>query len=222
MDDDPDGGRPRAPGGAPVAAASCACRRRARLRALPDAPRRPGAAHPRAHARPAAHHSGPVRCHERPSVRTGAARCADQRRWRARQVGRTGDQGADVIAEHPTLGRLVVQAKHTTTAAKVGSPVLYQLKGTAGPVHRAHLAAVITNGTFTRDAQNWGERHQIHWVDRDRLRQWAEHGTLCRNFCELLPVPADATHVGSFERVGARARDDAPVRRGGTCRADRP
>ncbi|MGI5372701.1 restriction endonuclease [Streptomyces sp. CA-251387] len=97
--------------------------------------------------------------------------------WRARQVGRAGDQGADVIADHPALGRLVVQAKHTTTAAKVGSPVLYQLKGTAGPVHGAHLAVVITNGHLTRDAKSWGERHQIHWVDRDRLRQWAEHGT---------------------------------------------
>ncbi|MFE6178812.1 restriction endonuclease [Streptomyces sp. NPDC056464] len=125
--------------------------------------------------------------------------------WRARQVGGTGDQGADVIAEHPTLGRLVVQAKHTTTAAKVGSPVLYQLKGTAGPVHRAHLAAVITNGKLTRDAQIWGERHQIHWVDRDRLRQWAEHGTPLQELLRLAARPSRYNPCG-LRQTGQRSR----------------
>lgn len=46
-----------------------------------------------------------------------------------------------------------------------------------GPVHRADIAVVVSNGACTRDAKVWGERHGIHWVDRDRLRAWAEHGT---------------------------------------------
>lgn len=54
--------------------------------------------------------------------------------WSARQVGQQGDQAADVIADHPVYGRLVVQAKHTKVGAKVGSQVMYQVYGTAGPV----------------------------------------------------------------------------------------
>ncbi|MFF1872610.1 restriction endonuclease [Kitasatospora herbaricolor] len=109
--------------------------------------------------------------------------------WTARQVGRQGDQAADVIGDHPRLGRIVVQAKHTTTARKVSSHVMYQVKGTAGPVHHADCAVVVTNGSFTRDARAWGDKHHIHWVDRDRLRAWAEHGIALH---DLLHLPARA------------------------------
>ncbi|MGV9349311.1 restriction endonuclease [Streptomyces spiralis] len=107
--------------------------------------------------------------------------------FHARQVGRAGDQGADVIAEHPRLGRLVIQAKHTTVAARVGSHVMYQVKGTADPVHHAHIAVVVTNGHITRDAKTWGQRHHIHWIDRDRLGQWAHDGIPLHH---LLRLPA--------------------------------
>ncbi|MEV8100289.1 restriction endonuclease [Kitasatospora sp. NPDC085879] len=110
--------------------------------------------------------------------------------WTARQVGRQGDQAADVIGHHPLLGRIVIQAKHTTTARKVTSHVMYQVKGTAGPVHHADAAVVVTNGTFTRDARDWGDKHHIHWVDRDRLRTWAEHGVALH---DLLRLPARPT-----------------------------
>lgn len=105
--------------------------------------------------------------------------------WNARQVGRQGDQAADVIGEDRQRGRIVLQAKHTTVAGKVGSSVMYQVKGTAGPAHGAHTAVVVTNGSFTRDAKTWGERHQVHWVDRDRLRRWAEHGTPLQDLLRL-------------------------------------
>ncbi|MFF4383633.1 restriction endonuclease [Kitasatospora sp. NPDC001547] len=107
--------------------------------------------------------------------------------WTARQVGRQGDQAADVIGRHPALGRIVLQAKHTTVGAKVGSPVMYQVKGTAGPAHGADIAVVVTNGPFTRDAKAWGDKHQVHWVDRDRLQLWPEHGIALH---ELLHLPA--------------------------------
>ncbi|MFD4953448.1 restriction endonuclease [Streptomyces sp. NPDC058451] len=107
--------------------------------------------------------------------------------FHARQVGRAGDQGADVIAEHRRLGRLVVQAKHTKVAARVGSHVMYQVNGTAGPVHHADIAVVVTNGHITRDAKTWGQRHHIHWVDRDRLGQWAQDGIPLH---QLLRLPA--------------------------------
>ncbi|MFD5030022.1 restriction endonuclease [Streptomyces sp. NPDC058405] len=107
--------------------------------------------------------------------------------WTARKVGQKGDQAADVIGQHSQRGRIVLQAKHTTVGGKVGSQVMYQVKGTAGPVHKADFAVVVTNGGFTRDAKAWGERHQIHWVDRERLRQWAEDGVPLH---ALLRLPA--------------------------------
>ncbi|MFE5914157.1 restriction endonuclease [Streptomyces wedmorensis] len=107
--------------------------------------------------------------------------------WSARQVGQQGDQAADVIADHPAYGRLVVQAKHTKVGAKVGSQVMYQVKGTAGPAHRANAATVVTNGGFTRDAREWGERHAVGWMDRERLCSWAERGVPLH---QILQLPA--------------------------------
>ncbi|MEU8727372.1 MULTISPECIES: restriction endonuclease [Streptomyces] len=107
--------------------------------------------------------------------------------WSARKVGRKGDQAADVIGDHPQRGRIVVQAKHTRVGGKVGASVMYAVKGTAGPVHKADHAVVVTNGAFTRDAMTWGDRHGVHWVDREKLQRWAESGAALH---ELLGVSA--------------------------------
>ncbi|MET8539493.1 restriction endonuclease [Kitasatospora sp. NPDC004799] len=123
--------------------------------------------------------------------------------WTARQVGRQGDQAADVIGRHPALGRIVLQAKHTTVGAKVGSPVMYQVKGTAGPVHGADIAVVVTNGSFTRDARSWGDKHQVRWVDRDRLRLWAEHGVALH---ELLHLPTRSPRQRAHRPAARRTR----------------
>ncbi|MET8699384.1 restriction endonuclease [Kitasatospora sp. NPDC004723] len=106
--------------------------------------------------------------------------------WTADQVGRQGDQAADVIGHHPRHGRIVLQAKHTTVGAKVGVQVMYQVKGTAGPVHGADVAVVVTNGGLTRDAMAWGDQYGVHWVDRARLESWAAVG---RPLHHLLPLP---------------------------------
>ncbi|WP_324790440.1 restriction endonuclease [Streptomyces sp. H51] len=107
--------------------------------------------------------------------------------WTARRVGGGGDQAADVIGDRAVLGRIVVQAKHTRVGGKVGSSVMYAVKGTAGPAHRADHAVVVTNGLLTRDAMTWGDRHTVCWVDREKLRRWAEDGTALH---ELLKLPA--------------------------------
>ncbi|MGW7296742.1 restriction endonuclease [Streptomyces sp. NPDC054829] len=107
--------------------------------------------------------------------------------WPARRVGGGGDQAADVIGGHPQRGRVVVQAKHTRVGGKVGSSVMYAVKGTAGPVHKADHAVVVTNGAFTRDAMAWGDRHGVHWIDREKLQRWAEDGAALH---ELLGLSA--------------------------------
>lgn len=118
--------------------------------------------------------------------------------WTARRVGRRGDEAADVIGQDRQRGRIVVQAKHTRVAGRVGSPVMYQVKGTAGPVHGAQFAVVVTNGSFTRDARAWGERHHVYWVDRDRLRNWAEHGTPLQ---DLLRMPCRRARRAAWRRA---------------------
>ncbi|MBD0696122.1 restriction endonuclease [Streptomyces sp. CBMA123] len=96
--------------------------------------------------------------------------------WSAERVGGQFDQAADVIGHHPDLGRIVVQAKHTRVAAKVGVKVMYEVKGAAGPAHGADVAVVVTNGGLTRGAMAWGDRHAVHWLDRARLEVWAAAG----------------------------------------------
>jgi restriction system protein len=112
----------------------------------------------------------------------------------ARQVGQQGDQGADVIAEDRRWGRIVVQAKHTKTGRNVGSQVMYVAKGTTGPAHNGHVSVVVTNGGITRDAKAWADKHGIHYLDRNALRLWAEHGIA---LTDLLHLP---------NRVGGRRR----------------
>ena len=94
----------------------------------------------------------------------------------ARHVGQRGDQAADVIGRDLAGRVLVVQCKHTTTGGRVGSRVMYEVNGTAGPVHGADVAVVVTNGDFTRNAREFAARHGIHLIDRDRLTRWAAHG----------------------------------------------
>lgn len=117
--------------------------------------------------------------------------------WTARRVGGGGDQAADVIAYQGPFGRIVVQAKHTRVGGKVGSSVMYAVKGTAGPVHGADHAVVVTNGGFTRDARQWGDRHGVHWVDRERLRRWAETGAALHDLLGLVARP----RTGRFRRA---------------------
>lgn len=105
----------------------------------------------------------------------------------ARHVGQRGDQAADAIGKD-TCGRtFVAQCKHTTSGGRVTSRVMYEVNGTAGPAHGADIAVVVTNGTFTRDARAWGDRHHVHWIDRDRLGQWAATGL---SLHQILRVPA--------------------------------
>nr|WP_307783595.1 restriction endonuclease [Streptomyces spinoverrucosus] len=117
--------------------------------------------------------------------------------WPARRVGGGGDQAADVMGDHRHRCRIVVQAKHTRVGGKVGSSVMYAVKGTAGPAHKADHAVVVTNGSFTRDAKAWGDRHGVHWVDGEKLRRWAESGAALH---ELLGLPP-RSRASRFKRA---------------------
>lgn len=91
----------------------------------------------------------------------------------ARHVGQRGDKVADVIGRDLGGYVIVAQCKHTTTATKVGARVIYEVNGTANPVHRADVAVVVTNGSFTRDARRTADDFRIHLIGREELHRWA-------------------------------------------------
>lgn len=116
--------------------------------------------------------------------------------WSARKVGRKGDQAADVIGDHPQHGRIVVQAKHTRVGGKVGSSVMYAVKGTAGPVHKADHA----NRRHQRHL--YPGRHDVGQPTRRSLgrpgeaaalgREWRRPTRTSRSLHALSPEPVQA------------------------------
>jgi restriction system protein len=92
---------------------------------------------------------------------------------RSRHVGRAGDQAADVIGTDAAGAVIVAQCKHTTVGGKVSVRVIYEVNGTARPVHRADTAIVVTNGSFTKDAREQARQFGIGLIDRAALHQWA-------------------------------------------------
>ena len=112
----------------------------------------------------------------------------------ARHVGQAGDQAADVIALDRAGRRVVVQCKHTSVGGRIGARVMYEVNGTAGPVHGADFAVVVTNGMFTKDARAFADRHRIGLVDRVLLERWAARG---ESLAELLNLST----YGRYARV---------------------
>ncbi|MFJ7280307.1 restriction endonuclease [Kitasatospora sp. NPDC098663] len=111
---------------------------------------------------------------------------------RARKVGRANDQSVDVLAEDPAGRRWAVQCKHKQDPVggkPVGVGVLYALAGTYQRAHNAHLAAVVTNGRFSRDAHRWGAEQGLLLVDRTALARWAAGGQPLWNVLPHVPAP---------------------------------
>jgi restriction system protein len=78
--------------------------------------------------------------------------------------------------------------------------VVRELKGTAGEVHKATFALIVTNGKFTSKAVPQGHRLGVHLVGRDLLGQWAAG----RPLWELVErVPPPLCHPADGRRVAA-------------------
>ncbi|WP_433358697.1 restriction endonuclease [Streptosporangium sp. CA-115845] len=103
----------------------------------------------------------------------------------ARHVGRKGDKAADVIGRTPGGYLIVAQCKHTAGQGTVGAGVIYTVNGTAGPVHQADVAVIITNGSFTRGARQAAADFRIHLCGREELRRWATDGISLQELLKL-------------------------------------
>lgn len=86
-------------------------------------------------------------------------------------VGGANDLGADVIATTPAGLRIVAQCKRYAKKP-VGSPEVQRFCGTARPVHRAHLAVMVTTSRYTAPAQALAAQQGIQLVDGRVLQAW--------------------------------------------------
>jgi restriction system protein len=53
---------------------------------------------------------------------------------------------------------------------------LFELNGTARPVHNADVVAIVTNRALTSAAERFAAMQGIHVIDRRRLERWATYG----------------------------------------------
>ncbi|MEV0271144.1 restriction endonuclease [Hamadaea sp. NPDC050747] len=94
-----------------------------------------------------------------------------------RRRGGPNDQGADVIAVTSAGQRVVVQCKHSIKPATCLHPNhLYALHGTAVPIHKAHIVAMVTNRRVSDTARAFAKQQGIHIIDRPQLEKWATYG----------------------------------------------
>lgn len=121
----------------------------------------------------------------------------------AEHIGRSNDQGVDVLGTDGNGTRIAIQCKFTTVGNNVGAPVLYKINGTAASCYSAHLSVVVTNGGFTRPAQAWGAdpRHRVLLLDRTALDRWGRGYTLF----ELLGLPPAPPHAASSAGIAQLA-----------------
>ncbi|MFE3261930.1 restriction endonuclease [Nocardia sp. NPDC059229] len=69
--------------------------------------------------------------------------------------------------------------------------VLYEVNGTARPVHRADIPVVITNSTFSAKATEFAADHEIRLIDEHGVRRWAMWG---ESFHDILELTAPSGH----------------------------
>lgn len=121
----------------------------------------------------------------------------------AERVGGANDDVCDVRGVDLDRRIWAVQCKHRRDGRRgdaVDVRVVRELKGTAGEVHKATFALIVTNGKFTSKAVPSARRLGVHLVDRDLLGQWVSG----RPLWELLQrVPPPLRHPADRRRATA-------------------
>lgn len=90
-----------------------------------------------------------------------------------RQVGGSGDQGADVRATDPAGRSVVVQCKRYGPGNNVGSPDMQRFLGTMHHF-RAERGLFVTTAGFTPPARDFAVQHGIELVDGPGLARFGE------------------------------------------------
>ena len=85
-----------------------------------------------------------------------------------KQVGRTGDEGVDLVCKDSDGYEIIVQCKRYR--GKVGAPTVRDFYG-ALTHRRAKKGYIVTTGEFTEPAQKWVSGKPIELIDRIRLAE---------------------------------------------------
>jgi restriction endonuclease Mrr len=85
---------------------------------------------------------------------------------RARRIGSTGDHGVDVVVQAKNGEKWVVQCKRWR--GNVGEPVIRDFYGMMHH-EKADRGAIITTGTFTRQAKSWAKGKPITLLEGDKF-----------------------------------------------------
>lgn len=116
----------------------------------------------------------------------------------AEQVGRGGDQGADVKATDPFGRRWVIQCKHRKAGwagNPVGTPDLHVLNGTGRQIHGGDVLVMLTNGRLTAPARDFAKSQCLQLVDRELLAQWAAGSTPLWELLQAVPPHGKPTSL---------------------------
>lgn len=121
-----------------------------------------------------------------------------------RDRGGPGDLGADVIAVTPEGLRIVVQCKHSIKPRNRLDPRhVYELNGTARPVHGADIVGIVTNRALSDGAATFAESQAIHVIDRPVLKRWATYGVPWWKPEQILELPAITPAETPIEHTAA-------------------
>ena len=87
-------------------------------------------------------------------------------------IGKSGDQGVDVIATTPHGRKLAIQCKRQNQTVRAD-----RIRNLIGAVHCAYAGyqgVLITSNRFTAPAAEEGRQGQIIMIDRDTLARWMD------------------------------------------------
>lgn len=87
-----------------------------------------------------------------------------------RQVGGSGDLGADITCRDTRGRSVVVQCKRYAPGARVGSRDLQAFIGMLAVHHHADRGIFVTTSEFTEPAWDLARRHDIELFDGSRIR----------------------------------------------------
>ncbi|WP_415381483.1 restriction endonuclease [Halosimplex sp. TS25] len=101
----------------------------------------------------------------------------EDRGWETTVAQDSNDMGVDVVARKSTdlvEQKLVIQAKRYSDGNKIGRPKVQQYHSLKEQDAAADAAVVVTTSSFSKQAEEWAEKHNVKLIDGDDLLEIIE------------------------------------------------
>jgi len=96
----------------------------------------------------------------------------EDRGWETTVAQDSNDMGVDVVAQKSTdlvEQKLVIQAKRYSEENKIGRPKIQQYHSLKEQDAAADAAVVVTTSSFSKQAEDWADEHNVKLIDGDDL-----------------------------------------------------